>query len=304
MIFPFRMGQEPAACSTILMTGGRSSMARLAGVDERQIQSGLDLALGDVVRPLLETRPGSDRPHLRLTAGDRGVNDLRDEFSQPLLVLVAFVGLVLLIACANLANLLFARASARAARISLRLALGAGATRIARQMLTEGLVLALLGGLAGVLVGFWLRDAIPHLLSTSWNPSPVRADFSGRVMLLSAGVTLLTGVLFSLAPMWHAARAPVDFFAQGGDPLDDRSIAAADAALARCRTSLSVNRAPHWRRAVRADSLEPAYRRISGSTSGRSCSSQSTHHERATSVSLARFSSHDSRPKSQASPVC
>ena len=209
VIFPFRWGKSPSLLDDpdywwVLVMGRLA-----AGVDERHLQSGLDLALGDVVRPLLDTRPGSDRPHVRLTAGDRGVNDLRDEFSQPLLVLVAFVGLVLIIACANLANLLLARASARQREISLRLALGAGAPRIARQMLTEGLVLALLGGLAGVLVGFWLRDAIPHLLSTSWNPSPVRPDFSGRVMLLSFAVTLLTGVLFSLAPMWHAARAPV-----------------------------------------------------------------------------------------------
>ena len=139
------------------------------------------------------------------------MNDLRDGFDEPLLVLVAFVGLlyVLLIACANLANLLLARASAprgpRKSACGWRWA--PGRPRIATDA-TEGLVLALLGGLAGVLVGFWLRDAIPHLLSTSWNPSPVRADCSGRVMLLSFAVTLLTGVLFSLAPMWHAARAP------------------------------------------------------------------------------------------------
>jgi ABC-type antimicrobial peptide transport system permease subunit len=109
---------------------------------------------------------------------------------------------VLLIACANLANLLLARAAARHREISLRLTLGAGHWRVGRQMLTEGLVIAALGGAAGVALGFWLRNGIPRLLATSWNPGALEAEFNGRVLWLSIGVTMLTGVLFSLAPMW------------------------------------------------------------------------------------------------------
>jgi predicted permease len=185
-------------------------MGRLAdGADERTAQAVLDVALGDAVQPLLAARPGTDRPRLRLTPGGGGVDDLRHEFSRPLLVLVAFVGLVLLIACANLANLLLARAAARQREISMRLALGAGPRRIARQVLTEGLVLAGLGGAAGVLLGFWLRDGIPHLLASSWSPGRLSAEFNWRVLVLSSVVTLVTGVLFSLVPMWQVLHVRV-----------------------------------------------------------------------------------------------
>lgn len=193
------------------------SMARVPeGVDEAQLQRAMNAAMGGQVRPLLEAAPGASRPHVWLTPGGRGVDDLRDEFSRPLIVLTAFVALVLLIACANLANLLLARAVTRQREVSLRLALGAGSFRIARQMLTEGLLLASLGGAVGLLLGFWLRNGIPYLLGTSWEPVPLEADFSPRVLALSAALTVGTGVLFSLAPMWQAARVRVAAALKGG----------------------------------------------------------------------------------------
>jgi len=218
------------------------AMGRLQpGADERQAQAALDLALGDAVRPLLTASPGTARPRLRLTDGSRGVDDLRDQFSQPLLVLVAFVGLVLLIACANLANLLLARAAARHREISLRLALGAGHWRIGRQMLTEGLVIASLGGAAGVLLGFWLRNGIPRLLATSWDPSPLEAEFNGRVLWLSIGLTMLTGVLFSLAPMWQATHVRVaTALKDGGRATMSRSRRLARRSLVVLQVGLSV----------------------------------------------------------------
>ena len=218
------------------------AMGRLhPGADERQAQAALDLALGNAVRPLLIASPGSARPRLRLTDGSRGENDLRDQFSRPLLVLVAFVGLVLLIACANLANLLLARAAARHREISLRLALGAGHWRIGRQMLTEGLVIASLGGAAGVLLGFWLRNGIPRLLATSWDPAPLEAEFNGRVLWLSVGVTMLTGVLFSLAPMWQATHVRVaTALKDGGRATMSRSRRVARRSLVVLQVGLSV----------------------------------------------------------------
>lgn len=218
------------------------TMARVPpGVDEAHLQRAMDAAMGDQVRPLLEAKPGSGRPHVRLTPGGRGVDDLRDEFSQPLAVLTAFVGLVLLIACANLANLLLARAASRQREVSLRLALGAGSARIARQMLTEGLVLASLGGAVGLVLGFWLRNGIPHLLGTSWEPVPLEADFSPRVLALSGALTLSTGVLFSLAPTWQAARVRVAAaLKDGGRSTGGRSRRLARRSLVVVQVALSV----------------------------------------------------------------
>jgi predicted permease len=185
-------------------------MGRLKpGVDARQAQAALDAAMHDEVAATIGHNAGRSWPRLRLHAGARGEDTLRDAFGPSLFILFAFVGLVLLIACANLANLLLARAAARQREISLRLALGAGRARVARQMLTEGLVLALLGGAAGVLFGYWTRNAIPSLLAASWRPEPFEAAFDARVLVGSLAITLLTGILFSLAPVWHATRVEV-----------------------------------------------------------------------------------------------
>jgi predicted permease len=185
-------------------------MARLRpGADARQAQVALDAALQQQLWASVAHQTGKAWPHVRLEQGARGQENLRDEFGASLFVLVAFAGLVLLIACANLANLLLARAAARQREISLRLALGAGRARVARQMLTEGLVLALFGGTAGVLFGYWTRNAIPYLLSTSWKAGPFEAAFDARVLMGSLAITVLTGVLFSLAPVWHATRVEV-----------------------------------------------------------------------------------------------
>jgi predicted lysophospholipase L1 biosynthesis ABC-type transport system permease subunit len=108
------------------------------------------------------------------------------------------------------ANLLLARATTRQREIGVRLALGAGRGRIARQMLAEGILLALLGGTAGLLVGYWARNSIPELLATSWEPSPLQGQFDSQVLMLSIAVTVLTGVLFSLAPAWQATNVELN----------------------------------------------------------------------------------------------
>jgi predicted permease len=180
------------------------------GVSELQAQAALDVILQQAVHASLPDKKKRDLPRMRLVTGARGLDELREEFSKPLFILMALVGFVLLIACANLANLLLARATARQREISVRLALGAGRWRIARQMLTEGIALALLGGTAGVLLSYWTRNGIPSLLATSWTPSPVHAEFDSQVLAISIAVTLLTGVLFSLAPAWQATSVEVN----------------------------------------------------------------------------------------------
>ncbi len=168
------------------------------------------------------------RPRFLLQSAGRGVDYLAQRYDRTMLAVLALAGLVLLIACANVANLLLAKSAARRREIGLRLALGAGRARIIRQLLTEGLLLAGMAGVAGVLLGYWTRNGIPAVLATPWRRSFFDTSFDPRVLEVSIGVTLLTGVLFSLAPAWQIRRVELN------DALKDASHATAG--LSRLRT--------------------------------------------------------------------
>ena len=142
--------------------------------------------------------------------GSQGRSYFREQLATPLWVLMAITGTVLLIACANLANLLLARAAGRQKEIAVRLALGAGARRIIVQLLTESLLLALLGGVAGVALAFWADK----LLMAAYLPSDsqglkISTSPDVRILAFSLGVTVLTGILFGLAPALRASRPNV-----------------------------------------------------------------------------------------------
>jgi predicted permease len=175
------------------------------GVSDEQAQQQLDARMQHAMANV--TLDGGVVPqlHMSWSAGDRGLDYLKDALAKPSYILLALAGVVLLLACVNLANLLLARATAREREMSTRLALGAGRMRLVRQMVTESLLLSSLGGVAGLALGFFGRNVIPHLLATrSVEQMPIA--FDGRIVLFTAAVSLTTGLLFGVFPAWQATR--------------------------------------------------------------------------------------------------
>lgn len=179
------------------------------GVSLEQAQAALNVALSTAIHATMTVGKDDTMPRLELEDGSRGLNFVGQQFAQPMYVLLAAVGFVLLIACANTANLMLARSSARQREMSVRLSLGAGRGRILRQVLTESLMLAAIGGAVGLLLGYLARTALPKLFLNAWESDSIQVPFDWKVFSFTAGVTLATGVLFGIAPAWSATRAEI-----------------------------------------------------------------------------------------------
>lgn len=165
----------------------RDSLARAHGLGERLV---------------LEPRP-------------RGFSPLRDSFSEPLRILMAAVALLLLVACANIAGLLMARGAARRHEVAMRVSLGARRGRLVRQLLTESILLAAMGGVLGVVVAQWAAVAIVRAVYNGARVVPLDVTLNGGVLGFAAVITIVTGVLFGLAPALQASRANVYHGARG-----------------------------------------------------------------------------------------
>ncbi len=179
------------------------------GQSESQALAGLD--------PIFQTfwmepdnawaRPKSETRHpVRLSPAERGTSGLRTAYADPLYVLMGMVGLVLLIACANVANLLTARGLARRRELAIRLSIGAGRLRLVRQLLTESFLLAVAGGVLGLVIAMWSTTAIAAILRGGVSPIAIDVSPNGRVMAFTFAVSLLTGLIFGLVPALRGAR--------------------------------------------------------------------------------------------------
>jgi predicted permease len=187
-------------------------MGRLqSGMSEESARASLAVMLDQAVRATMTVPKNGCLPPLSLLPGERGWLNYADrQLEQPSSILLALTGLVLLMACANIANLLLARSASRQREMSVRLALGAGKTRILRQMLTESLMLSMLGGIAGFVLGYLGRNVVPRLLSSSWGAVQFSGRFDWRVFAFTLIISVLSGLLFGMGPAWQATRTTVN----------------------------------------------------------------------------------------------
>jgi len=172
--------------------------------------------------------------HLSVAPGAKGISGVPQSFGTGMAILMGMVGVLLLIACANVANLLMARATAREKEIAIRLALGAGRVRIIRQLLVESLLLALAGGALAVLLASWTGQALLSFLPSDPAAAGITTDPDLRVLLFTLGLSLVTGVLFGLVPALQSTRDNV------ADTLKEQATALAGGHV-RARKSLVVS---------------------------------------------------------------
>jgi predicted permease len=180
------------------------------GISDETLRSAFAVWLDQDIRATVAVGKDASMPGFVVESGSQGLAATTHDYAAPIYVLSVLTGFVLLLACANLANLLLARSAARQREMAVRLALGASRSRVLRQVLTESLLLSSLGGIAGFALGYLGRDIIPHLLSSSWEPTPLNTRFDLRIFAFTATVSILTGILFGLAPAWQATRADVN----------------------------------------------------------------------------------------------
>lgn len=179
---------------------------RNPGVEQQTILRQLSAAFRQTWQYKGEPRADKLDPRLRLDDGSRGLGDLSRNFREPLFFLGGLLGLVLLIACANIANLLLARATARAKEVALRISLGCSQGRLLRQFLTESALLACFGGIASVGVAYATGKALTYFMTGRDGANTIPMSIDPTMIGSIAGISILTMLLFGLFPAWRASR--------------------------------------------------------------------------------------------------
>jgi predicted permease len=216
------------------------------GVTAQQAQSDLDVVFAQILQESYaslspESRKRIEAQRLKVGSGVSGATWLRSQLSELLWILLGVVGLVLLIACANIANLLLARAAARQQEIGVRLAMGAGRGRIVRQLLTESVVLAGLGALAGLGLAWAARRVLVQLISPDSTTIALSGAYDWRVLGFTALTAVVTALLFGLVPALRGSRAGASSLREEGrGTTASRRSALFSKALVAVQVSLSV----------------------------------------------------------------
>jgi predicted permease len=225
--------------------------ARLApGVSMEQAQTVINVLhsniLNEVEAPLQQGMSDQTMALFRakkvtLADGRRGQSGLHEGASAPLTLLLCVTSLLLLIACANIANLLLARAASRSGEMAVRLSLGAGRGQLVTQLMSESLVLAAIGGIASLVVAHWTMNLVAWLVPEGIE-MPAQPQLDATILLFSAALALSTGVLFGLFPALHSARADVVSVLKGqsGQPSGSRGAARFRTVLATAQIALSM----------------------------------------------------------------
>ncbi len=178
---------------------------------------------------------------IELTPVATGLSQLRHEFSLPLKILMAVVALVLLVACANIANLLLARATARQREIAVRMSMGAGRVRLMKQLLLESFILALAGALAGIWLAWWGTQALLRMASTGTTTIPLQVTPDIQALLFTFTIATVTTLIFGVAPAWHATRVELaPSLKEGRGSISSHSHRRLARALIVCQIALSL----------------------------------------------------------------
>jgi predicted permease len=198
-------------------------IARLKnGVSVRQANAAMNLLFKQFLQEWAGPQASAERlqdiqrANIELTPAGKGLTVLRQWYSRSLRILMAVVGVVLLIACANVASLLLARAASRQREFAVRLAVGAGRTRLIRQLLTESLLLAGLGAAAGILLAWWGSRMLLLMASAGPNPLPLDVTPNARILGFTLLASLLSALIFGTAPALRAARVEPNSSLKGG----------------------------------------------------------------------------------------